>query len=178
MILGSTSRQNVRCWREASQVEASALSLPVGTALILIGVLVNVFASVRHVRIIRALNQGEQTVDKPSTMAIVVALLLAAAGLAMAVHLGRALAGSPSTSIQEKALCIEAMGVSATELVLRPETLARLENILQALAWQDGNGRVWLSHNDPAYLKRRFGLSNDDIKTIAGVGGWIEQAVK
>ena len=76
-----------------SPVEASALSLPVGTGLILVGVLVNVFASVRHVRLIRALNQGTPTVGKPSTMAIIVALLLAAAGLAMAIYLGRGLSG-------------------------------------------------------------------------------------
>jgi uncharacterized protein (DUF302 family) len=48
---------------------------------------------------------------------------------------------------------------------------------LRALAWQDGEGKVWLSYNDPQYLKRRFGLSDDDIKAIAGVSTLIEQAV-
>jgi hypothetical protein len=49
-------------------------------------------ASVRHVRIVRALNTGEPIAMKPSTMAILVALVLAAAGLAMAVYLSRELA--------------------------------------------------------------------------------------
>ena len=40
----------------------------------------------------------------------------------------------------------------------------------KALAWQDADGGVWLSYNDPQYLKRRFGLSDDDIKGIAGCG--------
>jgi uncharacterized protein (DUF302 family) len=48
---------------------------------------------------------------------------------------------------------------------------------LKALAWQDTGGQVWLSYNDPAYLKRRYGLNDDDVKTIAGVGALIEQAV-
>jgi uncharacterized protein (DUF302 family) len=48
---------------------------------------------------------------------------------------------------------------------------------LKALAWQDGEGKVWLSYNDPQYLKRRFGLSDEDIKAIAGVSTLIEQAV-
>ena len=66
--------------------------MPLGTALLVAGVLVNIFSSVRHVRIVRALNTGAPIVTKPSTMAIVVALVLAAAGLAMAVYLSRELA--------------------------------------------------------------------------------------
>lgn len=49
---------------------------------------------------------------------------------------------------------------------------------LKALAWQDADGRVWLSYNDPQYLKRRFGLTDDDIKGIAGASPLIEQAVE
>src|SRR5271156_5228178 len=48
---------------------------------------------------------------------------------------------------------------------------------LKALAWQDADGGVWLSYNDPAYLKRRFEVTDDDIKGIAGIGVLIEGAV-
>jgi putative membrane protein len=78
--------------RTIAQFQTSALSVPLGTALLIAGVLVNIFASVRHVRTVRALNTGEPIAFKPSTMAIVVALGLAAAGLAMAVYLTRELA--------------------------------------------------------------------------------------
>src|ERR1700733_4925158 len=74
------------------QLETSALSVPLGTALLVAGVLVNIASSVRHVRIVRALNSGEPIVTKPSTLGIIVALVLAAAGLAMAVYLSRELA--------------------------------------------------------------------------------------
>jgi uncharacterized protein (DUF302 family) len=48
---------------------------------------------------------------------------------------------------------------------------------LKALAWEDSDGKVWLSYNDPAYLKRRFSLSDEEIKGIAGIGRLIEQAL-
>jgi uncharacterized protein (DUF302 family) len=54
---------------------------------------------------------------------------------------------------------------------------AAIDLPLKALAWQDGDGKVWLSYNDPEYLKRRFGLTDDQIKTIAGTGSLIEQAL-
>lgn len=49
---------------------------------------------------------------------------------------------------------------------------------LKALAWQDGEGKIWLSYNDPGYLRRRFALSEDDIKTIAGIGSLLGQALQ
>ncbi len=75
-----------------AQIPTSALSVPLGVALLVAGVIVNIFSAVRHVRIVRTLNTGEPIVTKPSTMGIVVALGLAAAGLAMAVYLSRELA--------------------------------------------------------------------------------------
>jgi len=77
--------------RTLPQFTTSALSVPLGTALLVGGVLVNIASAVRHVRVVRALNTGQPIVTKPSSMAIVVALVLAAAGLAMAVYLTREL---------------------------------------------------------------------------------------
>src|SRR5580693_7573236 len=47
----------------------------------------------------------------------------------------------------------------------------------KALAWQDANGQVWLSYNDAAYIQRRFGLSDDVMKPLVGLGAVIEQAL-
>jgi putative membrane protein len=77
--------------RNFPQFQTSSLTVPLGTALLVAGVLVNVLSSVRHVRIVRALNTGAPIVTKPSTMAIIVSLALAAAGLTMAVYLGKEL---------------------------------------------------------------------------------------
>jgi uncharacterized protein (DUF302 family) len=54
--------------------------------------------------------------------------------------------------------------------------LAAIDLPLKALAWQDADGKVWLSYNDPEYLKHRFGLAGETIQPIAGMGSLIEQA--
>jgi putative membrane protein len=78
--------------RTLPQFETSAFSVPVGTALLVAGVLVNILSTMRHVRIVRELNTGVPIGTKPSTLGIAVALGLAAVGLAMAVYLSKELA--------------------------------------------------------------------------------------
>ena len=42
---------------------------------------------------------------------------------------------------------------------------------LKALAWRDDAGKVWVSYNDPSYLKQRHGISDRDpvFKKMTGV---------
>jgi len=63
-----------------------------------------------------------------------------------------------------------------TPIMLAAPTAA-IDLPLKALAWQDSDAKVWLSYNDPAFLKNRFGLTDDQIKTIAGIGSLLEQAL-
>jgi uncharacterized protein (DUF302 family) len=63
-----------------------------------------------------------------------------------------------------------------TPVMLAAPTAA-IDLPLKALAWQDSDSKVWLSYNDPEYLKKRYGLTDDQIKTIAGTGSLIEQAL-
>ncbi|MGB8524178.1 MAG: DUF302 domain-containing protein [Candidatus Acidiferrales bacterium] len=63
-----------------------------------------------------------------------------------------------------------------TPVMLAAPTAA-IDLPLKALAWQDADGKVWLSYNDPEYLKKRYGLTAEQIKTIAGTGSLIEQAL-
>jgi uncharacterized protein (DUF302 family) len=65
---------------------------------------------------------------------------------------------------------------AGTPVMLAAPTSA-IDLPLKALAWQDGEGKVWLGYNDPAYFQRRFSLSGDQIKPLAGVGALLEQAV-
>lgn len=66
---------------------------------------------------------------------------------------------------------------AGTPVMLAAPTAA-IDLPLKALAWQDGDGNVWLSYNDPAYLKQRFGLTDTDVKGIAGAGNLIDEALK
>ncbi len=58
-----------------------------GTALIVLGVVVNLVCARNHVRMVRDLNCGGSEYTRPSSLAIAVALTLAAVGLAMAIYL-------------------------------------------------------------------------------------------
>src|SRR5579859_1407400 len=61
-------------------VRSSGFSLLSGTALILIGVLVNITSSVKHYRVIEQLNRGEAAAGEHSVIAMAVALALAVLG--------------------------------------------------------------------------------------------------
>jgi len=47
---------------------------------------------------------------------------------------------------------------------------------LRALAWEDASGTVWVSANDPEWLKARHGLSPDLVANVAGARKLIEAA--
>ena len=61
--------------------------------------------------------------------------------------------------------------------VMIAQPLAAIDLPLKALAWQDTAGKVWLSYNDPQYLKLRHSLSDNVLAPIAGIGALIQQAV-
>jgi len=68
-------------------VKSHLFSLWFGTALIVVGVIVNVMSTWKHVRMVQELGSGGRSFKKPSSLAITVALILAAVGLAMAFYL-------------------------------------------------------------------------------------------
>jgi uncharacterized protein (DUF302 family) len=65
---------------------------------------------------------------------------------------------------------------AGTPLMLAEPTIA-LDLPLKVLAWEASDGKVWLSYNDANYLKQRFSLSDELIKSIAVVPSLIEQAL-
>lgn len=64
---------------------------------------------------------------------------------------------------------------SGTPLMIASPSIA-LDLPLKALAWEDAQGKVWLSYNAPEYLKQRHGLRNELLKNISGVAALIENA--
>jgi uncharacterized protein (DUF302 family) len=55
---------------------------------------------------------------------------------------------------------------------------AAIDLPLKALAWQDAEGKVWLSYNSPDYLQHRHGIPADLLKNIAGPGALLQKAVE
>ena len=62
--------------------------------------------------------------------------------------------------------------------LLRESPRSGLDLPLKALAWQDANGQVWLSFNDPEYIVERHGLPGELAKNIAGAGALIRKAAE
>src|SRR5579863_1924326 len=67
--------------------QSYGFSFWVGTTLIILGVVVNILSARHHVHLVRDLNRGGSLVNRPASLAIGVALILAVVGLAMAIYL-------------------------------------------------------------------------------------------
>jgi uncharacterized protein (DUF302 family) len=66
---------------------------------------------------------------------------------------------------------------AGTPLMIAAPTLA-IDLPLKVLAWEDPDGKVWLSYNKPEYLKERHGLPDELVKNISGIKVLVEKAVE
>ena len=73
--------------RSAAPHQPSWLSLGLGTTLVIIGVMANIYAAIRHWQTVRRLEQGQTIPFSPLSPATLAALFLAILGLVMAVYL-------------------------------------------------------------------------------------------
>jgi uncharacterized protein (DUF302 family) len=62
--------------------------------------------------------------------------------------------------------------------VMQAAPTSAIDLPLKALAWQDDDGQVWLSYNDPTYLARRFGLTDAQVAPLSGIAGLVEESLK
>lgn len=67
--------------------ESYGLSFWLGTTLIIVGVIVNIWSVRYHLRLVDDLNQGGSAYKRSSSLAVIVALILALIGAVMAIYL-------------------------------------------------------------------------------------------
>ena len=79
--------QEFQAIQHAPSSQSYGLSLWFGTALIAVGVIVNVFAGLHYARLVRELDRGETVHSHHLTQAVAIALFLALVGLAMVIYL-------------------------------------------------------------------------------------------
>jgi uncharacterized protein (DUF302 family)/uncharacterized membrane protein YidH (DUF202 family) len=79
--------QSLQAAEHAPSGQAYGLSLWFGTALIAVGVFVNLFAGWQHARLVRQLDRGDSARSRPAGAAVAIAVFLALVGLAMTVYL-------------------------------------------------------------------------------------------
>jgi uncharacterized protein (DUF302 family)/uncharacterized membrane protein YidH (DUF202 family) len=112
------------------------LSLWFGTALILAGVVVNFSSAWHHTQLIRELDLAAATRSHRSSMAVSVAIFLAAVGLAMAIYLV-SVRGSANLH-SEKSEVMTMTPSTSNGIVSKPssnsmdQTVEKLKNILQS----------------------------------------------
>jgi uncharacterized protein (DUF302 family)/uncharacterized membrane protein YidH (DUF202 family) len=132
--------QQLQIFKQAGPAASSGLSLWFGTALIGVGVVVNVLAAWQHTQLVRRLDCGETPSCHPLTRNVAIAILLALVGLAMAIYLvtvGSSSGGTHPQSSKETQMAqpAPAVGKGIIEKTSNhsvDETVNRLKNILQA----------------------------------------------
>jgi uncharacterized protein (DUF302 family)/uncharacterized membrane protein YidH (DUF202 family) len=123
--------------------QSYGLSLWFGTALIAVGVMVNLFAGWQHARLVRDLDRGGVLHARPAAPAVAIALFLALVGLAMTIYLisvrGSAHATSKSNSGNNKETPMTSMAPIADNGIVNKasnhsleQTVENLKGILQA----------------------------------------------
>jgi uncharacterized protein (DUF302 family)/uncharacterized membrane protein YidH (DUF202 family) len=118
-------------------------SLWFGTALIAVGVVVNLFAGWQHARLVRDLDRGGVVRARPAAPAVAIALFLAVVGLAMTIYLisvrdsAHATPGNISGNKEEKPMTSMAP-IADNGVISKPsnhsvdQTVEKLQGILQA----------------------------------------------
>jgi putative membrane protein len=68
-------------------VKSYGFSLWAGSAMVLLGAVLNLAAVARHLEVIKRINRGESVMTEPSLIAITVGILLGLVGIAMVIFL-------------------------------------------------------------------------------------------
>jgi uncharacterized protein (DUF302 family)/uncharacterized membrane protein YidH (DUF202 family) len=122
--------QTIRAARPEFGGQTYGASFWFGTALVILGVAVNSISACNHLRLVRELNQGVLPSDRPSWLAVTVAVLLALVGLAMSIYLisvrEPAKEEAPVASNSENGI----VSVAARHSV--DQTVEKLKQLLQA----------------------------------------------
>jgi uncharacterized protein (DUF302 family)/uncharacterized membrane protein YidH (DUF202 family) len=135
--------QQLQTVQNTSSAKAYGLSLWFGTALIAVGVFVNLFAGWQHARLVRLLDRGGPVRSRPAGAAVTIAVFLAAVGLAMTIYLisvrGSANTAPGNISRNKEETPMTSMAPMADNGIINKasnhsvdETVEKLKSILQS----------------------------------------------
>jgi len=66
---------------------------------------------------------------------------------------------------------------AGTPLMIASPSIA-LDLPLKVLAWEDADGKFWLSYNQPEYLMARHGIPKELLQNISAIEALTERAVE
>jgi uncharacterized protein (DUF302 family) len=61
--------------------------------------------------------------------------------------------------------------------LMQDQQLAGIDLPVKALAWEDEQGKVWLSYNDAQWLAERHGLGETSRDAIAAIAAGMEKVI-
>src|SRR5215470_723145 len=112
--------------------QSYGLSLWFGTALIALGVVVNVLSAWHRLRLVRDLDRGGPVPSRPSTQAVLIALFLALVGLAMATYLV-SVRGSASVNSQHNEEVSMTPAATAAKGIINKSTKHSVDQTVEKL---------------------------------------------
>jgi len=62
--------------------------------------------------------------------------------------------------------------------LMQEQQTAGIDLPLKALAWEDANGKVWLTYNDPAWIAQRHGLAAASAEAVKAMSAGLSAIVK
>jgi len=141
------------------------------SCLILLGLAIPVAAEENGIATVPSQHSVAETIDRLASIAKARGLLVFAR-IDFAADAEKAGLKMPPTQ-----LLIFGNPKAGTPLMLASPTSA-LDLPLKALAWEDVEGKVWVSYNKPEYLKDRHSLPDTLVQNIAGVKVLVEKAAE
>ena len=131
--------QQIQIVDHSSSPQSTGVSLWFGTALIAVGIIVNVASARRHVSLVRRLDHGDSDSSGSLVQAVATAVFLAFVGLAMAFYLLSVSNSSISHSAKDEVTNMStATSTSSNGIIQKPsnhtvdQTVEKLKAILQA----------------------------------------------
>jgi uncharacterized protein (DUF302 family) len=62
--------------------------------------------------------------------------------------------------------------------LMQDKQTAGIDLPLKALAWEDADGKVWLTYNEPAWIAQRHGLGAASAAGVTAIAGMLEKVTK
>jgi uncharacterized protein (DUF302 family) len=98
--------------------------------------------------------------------------VLAAKGIHLFAHIDHA-AGAQQAGLSLRPTQVVIFGnPQVGTRLMESAQLVGLDLPLRVLVWEDADGKVWATYTEPAYLARRYGIT-DRAEALAGIGAGL-----
>jgi uncharacterized protein (DUF302 family) len=61
--------------------------------------------------------------------------------------------------------------------LMQDRQISGIDLPVKALAWEDEDGKVWLSYNDPHWIAERHGLGEKSEQAVKAIAGGMEKVI-